>query len=300
MPSMAAAPPPGSGTLYLVPTPIGNPRDITLRAIDVLGSVAVVAAEDTRKARTLFQRLEIQPKLISYHDVNERSRSAEILRLLAAGQDVALITDAGTPLVNDPGYRAVTAAVAEGFRIRALPGPSAVLTALVGSGLACHSFTYGGFLPRKTAARRAAIGRLATLPTTLIFFEAPHRLLETVTDLCSVLGDRNAVAARNLTKANEEYLRGPLSAIASRLASAGAVRGEYTLVVDGAAERDTTAAEDLADQIARSLLARDVPASTVRDVVKEVTGLPRNDVYKRVQAHLAAGPPDVGRSPGRA
>jgi 16S rRNA (cytidine1402-2'-O)-methyltransferase len=292
---MAADPPSGAGTLYLVPTPIGNPRDITLRAIDVLSSVAVVAAEDTRKAHTLFQRLEIQPtKLISYHDVNERSRSAEILRLLAAGQDVALITDAGTPLVNDPGYRAVTAAVAEGFRIRALPGPSAVLTALVGSGLACHSFTYGGFLPRKTAARRAAISRLATLPTTLIFFEAPHRLLETVTDLCAVLGDRNAVAGRNLTKADEEYLRGPLSAIAARLSSVGTVRGEYTLVVDGAAERDTTAAADLADQMARSLLARDVPASTVRDVVKEVTGLPRNDVYKRVQAHLAADPKDAG------
>src|SRR5580658_7730775 len=164
MPSMAGDDPPASGTLFLVPTPIGNPRDITLRAIDVLGSVAVVAAEDTRKARTLLRQLDIQPKLISYHDVNEQSQSAHILRLLAAGEDVALITDAGTPLVNDPGYRAVGAAVAEGFRVCALPGPSAVLTALVGSGLPCHRFEYAGFLPRKSAARRTAIGRLSALP----------------------------------------------------------------------------------------------------------------------------------------
>jgi 16S rRNA (cytidine1402-2'-O)-methyltransferase len=164
--------------LYLVPTPIGNSRDITLRAIEVLSSVPIVAAEDTRKARTLFQSLNIRPKVISYHDVNERSRSDEILRLLAAGDDVALITDAGTPLINDPGYRVVAAAIAEGLRVCPLPGPSAALSALVGSGLASNSFTYVGFLPRKTAARRTAIGRLAALPSTLILFEAPHRLLE--------------------------------------------------------------------------------------------------------------------------
>ena len=275
-----------SGTLFLVPTPIGNPRDITLRAIDVLSSASVVAAEDTRKARTLFRALSIQPKVISHHDFNERAQSGQILRLLASGQDVALITDAGTPLVNDPGYPAVRGAIAEGFRVCPLPGPSAALTALVGSGLTSNRFLYVGFLPRKQAARQAAIGELAALPATLIFFEAPHRLPATVADLLAVLGDRSAAVARNLTKADEEYLRGPLSALVARIDSMEAVRGEYTLVVGGAPERETTSLEDLADRIALALARRGSPAHTIRDVVREVTDLPRNEVYKRVQAVL--------------
>lgn len=290
----AGTEPDSSGTLFLVPTPIGNPRDITLRAIDVLSAVSVVAAEDTRKARTLLRSLKAQPKLISYHDVNERSQSGQILRLLAAGQDVALITDAGTPLVNDPGYRAVSGAIAEGFRVCPVPGPSAVLTALIGSGLASHRFLYAGFLPRRAAARQAALAELAALPATLIFFEAPHRLSGTVADLLAVLGDRKAAVARNLTKADEKYLRGSLSAIAGQLASWDEVRGQYTLAVEGAPEREATSAEDLAARIARALLRRGSPAHTVRDVVREVTGLPRNDVYRQVQAAVqgrpAAGP----------
>lgn len=284
-----------SGTLYLVPTPIGNLRDLTLRAIDVLGSVDVVAAEDTRKARTLFQSLEPgwqtsapRPRVISYHDVNERSRAAEILRMLAAGDDVALITDAGTPLVNDPGFRVVTAAIAEGLRVCPLPGPSAALTALIGSGLPSNTFTYVGFLPRKAAARQAAIGRLAALTSTLVLFEAPHRLLETIADLREILGDRSAAIARNLTKADEEILRGRLPAIQIQLADRDQIRGEYTVVVQGAPERETTFDEELADRIAVALLQRGQPAHTVRDVVKEVTDLPRNDVYKRVQAVIDA------------
>ncbi len=281
---------PDSGTLYLVPTPIGNLRDLTLRAIDVLGSVDVVAAEDTRKARTLFASLDLRPKVISCHDVNERSRAAEILRLLAAGDDVALITDAGTPLVNDPGFRVVTAAIAEGLRVCPLPGPSAALTALIGSGLPSHSFTYVGFLPRKAAARQAAIGKLAALASTLVLFEAPHRLLETIADLREVLGDRSVAIARNLTKKDEEILRGRLSAIQTQLADRAEIRGEYTVVVQGAPERETTFDEELADRLAIALLQRGQPAHTVRDVVREVTDLPRNDVYKRVQAVIDAQP----------
>jgi 16S rRNA (cytidine1402-2'-O)-methyltransferase len=256
----------------------------------------VVAAEDTRKARTLFRSLQVQPKVISYHDVNERSQSGQILRLLAAGQDVALITDAGTPLVNDPGYRAVSGAIGEGFRVCPLPGPSAALTALIGSGLASHRFLYAGFLPRRPTARKTVIGELAAVPATLIFFEAPHRLAGTVADLQAVLGDRKAAVARNLTKADETYLRGSLSAIAGQIASWEEVRGQYTLVVEGTAEQETDSAEELADRIARALLQRGSPAHTVRDVVREVTGLPRNDVYKQVQAAIqgtsSAGPWD--------
>lgn len=284
---MAATPGPsaaGPGTLYLVPTPIGNFRDITVRAVDVLRAVAVIAAEDTRKAATLLRVLGIQAKLVSYYDFNEQSRSDQLLRLLQAGQDVALISDAGTPLLNDPGYRIVTAAIAAGIRVCPLPGPSAILTALVGSGLPAHRFEYAGFLPRKSAARQAAIRQLADLPATLIFFEAPHRLLATLADLRETLGDRDAALARNLSKSDEQFVRGALSVIETALAAQAEVRGEYTVVVAGAAERDFDAADQLADQLARALLERGVAPHVVRDVVKDVTGLPRNRVYQRLQA----------------
>jgi 16S rRNA (cytidine1402-2'-O)-methyltransferase len=280
---MAAEHEAAKGTLFLVPTPIGNFRDITLRAIDVLHAAAVVAAEDTRKARTLLHALDVDAKLLSYYDFNEKARSEQLLKLLQAGQDVAVITDAGTPLVNDPGYRIVGAAIANGIRVCPLPGPSAVLTALIGSGLQSHRFDYVGFLPRKSAARKAACAALADLPAALIFFEAPHRLIEMLADLREVLGDREAALARNLTKADEEYLRGPLSTIIAELTDRDEVRGEYTLVVAGAAERETTADEDLADRLARSLLTHGVEPHAIRDVIKEVTDLPRNRVYELVQ-----------------
>jgi 16S rRNA (cytidine1402-2'-O)-methyltransferase len=280
---MAEAAHPSLGTLYLVPTPIGNFRDITLRALDVLRSVSVVAAEDTRKARTLLRALDIEARLLSYYDFNEKSRSVQLLRKLQAGEDVAVITDAGTPLVNDPGYHIVTAAIASGARVCPLPGPSAVITALIGSGLPSHRFEYVGFLPRKSAARQAAAAALAGLPATLIFFEAPHRLADTLADLQEVLGDRSAALARNLTKPDEEFLRGPLSAIAAELAGRGEVRGEYTVLVAGVEKPETDATEDLADRMAQALLQHGVQPHAVRDVVREVTGLPRNRVYELVQ-----------------
>jgi 16S rRNA (cytidine1402-2'-O)-methyltransferase len=271
----------GPGTLFLVPTPIGNPRDITLRALDVLRSVPVIAAEDTRKAMTLLRAHDITARLLSYYDHNEQARSPQLLRLLAGGQDVALITDAGTPLVNDPGYRIVTAAIADGIPVRPLPGPSAVITALTGAGLATHSFHYAGYLPRKSAARRAAAEALARVPATLIFFEAPHRLLESLGDLREVLGDRDAALARNLTKPGEEYLRGRLSQIEAGLAARDEVRGEYTLVVAGAGEDDGS--EELGQRLARSLLGHEVAPSVIRDVVRDVAGLSRNDAYELVR-----------------
>jgi len=185
--------------------------------------------------------------------------------------------------VNDPGYRVVTAAIASGARVCPLPGPSAALTALVGSGLPVQRFEYVGFLPRKSAARRAAAAELVDVPATLIFFEAPHRLRETLADLRDVLGDRNAALACNLTKANEEYLRGPLSEIAGEFEGQREITGEYTLLVAGAQQRDTSASEALADRIAQVLLQQGVVPHTVRDVVREVSGLPRNRVYERVE-----------------
>jgi 16S rRNA (cytidine1402-2'-O)-methyltransferase len=266
------------GTLYLVPTPIGNLRDITLRALDVLRSADVVAAEDTRKAVTLLRAHDIQARLLSYYDQNEQARTPQLLRMLAGGQDVALITDQGTPLVNDPGYRIVTAAIAAGLPVRSLPGPSAVLTALTGAGLATHSFHYAGYLPRKSAARRAAAGELARVPATLIFFEAPHRLLDTLRDLAEVLGDREAALARNLTKPGEEFVRGRLSRITAELAARDEVRGEYTLVVEGAQERPA-GSEELGSRLARALLGHGVAPGVIRDVVRDVAGLSRNEAY---------------------
>ncbi|MFG1953703.1 16S rRNA (cytidine(1402)-2'-O)-methyltransferase [Micromonospora sp. NPDC048830] len=273
----------GPGTLYLVPTPIGNPGDITLRAIDVLRGVGVVASEDTRHTRRLLQSVESDVRLLSYHDHNEESRSQQLLRLLQDGTDVALVSDAGTPLVNDPGYRLVAAAVEAGVPVRPLPGATASVTALIGSGLPNHQFHYVGFLPRKEAARRAALTALRSTPATLIFFEAPHRIVAMLTDLGAVLGDRPAALARNLTKDDEEYLRGRLGELAARLGAEPVVRGQFTVVVAGAPEEHADEDRALAARLTETLLRHGAEARLVRDVVREVTGLPRNWVYEQVR-----------------
>jgi 16S rRNA (cytidine1402-2'-O)-methyltransferase len=289
--SVDAAPPSGAGTLYLVPTPIGNPGDITLRAIEVLRRSSIVASEDTRHTRTLLQPLGIETRLLSYHEHNEESRTQQLLAALHDGVDVALVSDAGTPLVNDPGYRLVVAAIGAGVRVCPLPGASATITALIGSGLPVHRFQYVGFLPRKPAARRAALARLKGVDASLIFFEAPHRVVETVSDMRDVLGDRPAALARNLTKADEDFVRGPLSDLAAGLAGQDTVRGQYTVVVGGAGDDGSDDARALADRLTGSLLRHGADARLTREVVREVTGMPRNWVYDRVQAALDALPP---------
>lgn len=274
---------PDQGTLYLVPTPIGNPKDISLRAIEVLGSVAIIAAEDTRHARSLLQPLGIGTRLLSYHDHNEESRVPQLLAALQQGDDVALVSDAGTPMVNDPGYRVVIAAIEHGIRVCPLPGPSAALTALIGSGLPVHRFCYAGFLPRKSAARQASIKGLKNLTATLIFFEAPHRLLDTLHDLLEVLGDRPATLARNLSKRTESFDRGALSDLIAMLQSKDTVRGEYTVVVGGANAEADDDAQLLADRLTQVLLDNGASPRLVRDTVRELTDLPRNWIYDRVQ-----------------
>lgn len=270
------------GTLYLVPTPIGNPDDITARAVDVLGRVHVVAAEDTRHARSLLAPLGIDTRVVSYHDHNERQRGPQLLDTLRAGQDVAMISDAGMPLVNDPGFRLVSAAIAAGVRVTPLPGPSATITALVGSGLPVHRFHYVGFLARKAAARRGELARLRGIDASLIFFEAPHRIVETLEDMRAVLGDRPAALARNLTKADEAFLRGTLAEVTGQLA-AGDVRGQYTVVVGADPAAATDDANALATRLIEAMLRRGASARLTREVVQDVTGLPRNQVYQQVQ-----------------
>lgn len=283
------------GTLYLVPTPIGNPRDITLRAIDVLGRVGVVASEDTRHTHRLLQSLGIEARQLSYHDHNEESRSRKLIAYLLDGTDVALVSDAGTPLINDPGYRIVAAAIDEGIRVCPLPGATASVTALIGSGLPNHRFYYAGFLPRKEAARQAALAGLRAIPATLIFFEAPHRIAATLTDMRAVFGDRQAALGRNLSKDDEEFLRGPLSELITALSAEQVVRGQFTVVVAGADEETADDARALADRLIEAMLRHGGQGRLIRDVVREVTGLPRNWVYERAQlaerTHTAATQP---------
>jgi 16S rRNA (cytidine1402-2'-O)-methyltransferase len=279
-----------AGTLYLVPTPIGNPGDITMRAVDVLRQVEIVAAEDTRHARSLLRPLGVTPRLVSYHDHNEETRSRQLLDALHGGQDVALVSDAGTPLLNDPGYRVVTAAIAAGVRVCPLPGSSAAITALLGSGIPMNRFHYVGFLPRKAPARRTALAELARIDAALIFFEAPHRLLAALHDMAGVLGDRPAALACNLTKENESYLRGSLASILAELSAREAIRGQYTMIVGGAPQAEEPGAQALAGRLATSLLRHGAGVRLAREVVQEVTGLPRNWVYEHVQHEKQAHP----------
>lgn len=275
---------PDLGTLYLVPTPIGDPDDITARAVAVLTSVAAVACEDTRNTLSLIRPLGVTARLLSYHEHNEESRGRQLLEMLLAGDDVAVVSDAGTPLVNDPGYRLVAAAIDAGVRVRPLPGASAPVTALIGSGLPVHRFQYVGFLPRKAAARRAALADLADTAATLIFFEAPHRMLETLRDMAETLGDRQVAAARNLTRADEEFLRGPLSGVVAALAAEDPVRGQFTVVLAGKDEGDDDSAKELAGKLATAMIGHGATSRFASDVIREVTGLPRNWVYDRVQS----------------
>lgn len=269
-----------TGTLYLVPTPIGHPDDITIRAIDTLKQVDLIAAEDTRNARTLLQPLGIDTKLISYHDHNEESRATHLVNLLGDGQNIALISDAGTPMVNDPGFRLVQAAIAVDVEVVPLPGASAAISALIGSGLPVHRFFYGGFLPRKSAARQAAIRNLLGLDASLIFFEAPHRLLEMVQDLRAVLGDRRAVLARSISKRDERFIRGTLTELESELAAEETVRGQYTVVVEGSADAVDDAAVQQARELVGALTRNGADPRLIRAVVQELTGLSRNQVYE--------------------
>ena len=266
-----------TGTLFLVAVPIGNPDDLTLRARETLSSVSVVAAEDTRHFATLARHHGIATRALSYHDHNEESRSRELLGRLAAGDDVALVSDAGTPLVSDPGYRLVRGAIDAGITVTSVPGPSAVTTALAASGLPPHPFRFIGFLPRTAAARLAAFEAVARDGATLVAFEAPRRLVAALRDALEALGDRPACLARNLTKPHERYQRGSLSALIVALEAEDEVRGECTIVIGGATG-PAGVGEDAATD-ARLLLANGAPARAVQALLQGRHGLSKRDAY---------------------
>ena len=227
------APVPPAGTLYLVATPIGNLEDITLRALRVLGEVALIAAEDTRRTAKLLTHYDIHTTSTSFHVRNEAAKGPRLLARLANGESVALVSDAGTPLLSDPGARLVRDALAAGVTVHAVPGASAVLAGLVASGFGGGPFTFAGFPPPRSKARRRWLERLAAEPRPVVMFEAPHRIKATFDDMASVIADRRVAVCREMTKAHEDIVFGPVSEVAVRLAEA---RGEYTIILEAASE----------------------------------------------------------------
>jgi 16S rRNA (cytidine1402-2'-O)-methyltransferase len=221
-----------AGTLYLVSTPIGNLEDITHRAVRLLGEVDVIACEDTRHTKKLLSHYSIGTRTISYHEHNERERAAELLEQLRRGLDVAIVSDAGTPGISDPGFRLARLAIENDVRVVPVPGASALITALVASGMPTDEFFFGGFLPARSGARRTRFSELRSIPATLIFYEGPHRIAATLKDAQEILGEREAVVARELTKMHEEIVRGRLSELAARFSSAESARGEMVLIID--------------------------------------------------------------------
>jgi len=273
--------PPG-GTLYVLATPIGNLGDLSPRAAAVLRSVDAVAAEDTRRSSRLFAHLGAEaPALISLPAFDERGRLEPIVDRLRAGQQVALCTDAGTPGVSDPGVALVAAAWGAGARVVPVPGPSAALAALMASGLPADQFFFAGFLPRKGGGRRERLAFLASLPATLVLYEAGNRTGATLLDLAGALGDRLAVVGRELTKLHEELARGRLGDLAARFA--GEVKGEVTVVVAGAeAAPPAAVVEPLDDELKRRLAAGEAPGVTAREVAR-ARGLKRGEVYDALE-----------------
>src|SRR5215204_5862282 len=221
-----------SGTLYLVATPIGNLADITHRALQILKDVDLIACEDTRHTHKLLQHYGITTRTISYHEHNEQQRSAHLIDLLKQGSNVAVVSDAGTPSISDPGFRLVRAAVENEIPVVPVPGPSALISALIAAGLPTDEFFFAGFLPSRLNARRARLAELQSVPGTLIFYEAPHRLAATLNDAYEILGEREAVVARELTKLHEEIRRGLLSKLATDYTENTDIRGEIVVLID--------------------------------------------------------------------
>jgi 16S rRNA (cytidine1402-2'-O)-methyltransferase len=270
-----------SGTLYLVATPIGNLEDISFRALRILKEAGLVACEDTRQTRKLLDHYGIGKPTISYHEHNEFERARELIAKLLGGVTVALVSDAGTPLISDPGYRLVRAAVDNAIRVEAIPGPSALLTALAASGLPTDSFHFGGFLPAGSGRRLKALEALAQESATLIFYEAPHRILDTLTAIEGTLGDRPIVLARELTKVHEEFLRGTAAEIRAALAARSVVRGEITLLIGKNAAivpDETPLAEAVAECVERGISRMEAIKAVARR-----RGLSKREVYKELE-----------------
>lgn len=299
----------GKGTLYLVATPIGNPKDITSRACEILASADLVLCEDTRITGMLLSYYDIKANLLSYHEHNMASRHPQIIERLEAGESIALVSDAGTPLLSDPGDRLVKLALELGFKIRVIPGASAALTGLLASGLDTTRFVFEGFLPAKGKERRTRIAELVDEKRTVILYEAPHRLKRTLADLNEEvsLQDRRLSIGRELTKDYEEYLYLTLRE-AIEYYNKMTPRGEFVLLLEGKAEFDARRPQDIIskseqaslDELITERLARGLRLRQIAKEISDLTGLPPNDIYERALQlkGIKAGPPRLDGKDG--
>jgi 16S rRNA (cytidine1402-2'-O)-methyltransferase len=272
---------PVAGILYVVATPLGNLEDITFRAVRILREADRIACEDTRHTRRLLDHYGISKPLVSYHEHNERERTEELTARLVAGENVALVSDAGTPLISDPGYRLIEACTRAEIQVVPIPGPAAAIAALSASGLPTDSFYFGGFLPPKAGQRRRALETVAALDCTLIFYEAPHRLLETLEDISGLMGSRTVVVAREITKLHEEFARGTATELIAKFGSRESVKGEITLLIDkpAAAPREPASIRATFERHLSAGLSRmDAMKATARDC-----GVSKREVYAELE-----------------
>ncbi|MDF0752190.1 16S rRNA (cytidine(1402)-2'-O)-methyltransferase [Marinobacter sp. 71-i] len=270
------------GTLYIVATPIGNLDDMSPRAAAILSRVAVIAAEDTRHSGRLLQHLGISKPMMALHEHNERDKAGQVLEKLAAGQDVALISDAGTPLISDPGFVLVREARARGYRVSPVPGACALISALSAAGLPTDRFLFEGFLPARQGARKTALERLARESATLVFYESPHRIVDTVRDIEQVMGaERELVLARELTKTFETFYAGHAAGVRENIeADPHGSRGEFVVMVHGASAEELSASSAEVDRVLVLLLA-ELPVKKAAKLAAELTGRSKNELYQR-------------------
>jgi 16S rRNA (cytidine1402-2'-O)-methyltransferase len=282
-----------AGILYIVATPIGNLEDITLRALRILREqVAVIACEDTRQTQKLLEHFQIRKPLLSYHEHNEASRTTELIERLERGESVALVSDAGTPLLSDPGYRIVSAATERNLTVVPLPGASAALAALSASGLPTNEFRFIGFVPQKAGARRKVLEGLLKEEATVIAYDSPHRILETLAAMADVFGNRPVVVARELTKIHEEFLRGTAAGIQAQLSQRASIKGEFTILI-GKAE-DTPSGLDPVTEVERLQREEHLDRMGAIKIVAKELGLPKREVY-RLALEQDNNPPDKHR-----
>lgn len=275
------------GTLYLVATPIGNLADVTHRALQILRDVDLIACEDTRHTRKLLQHYGIDKPTISYHEHNEQQRAAELIERLQKGNSIAVVSDAGTPAISDPGFRLVRTAIENNVTIVPVPGPSALIAAVVAAGLPTDEFFFGGFLPARSGARRARLSELRAVPGTLIFYEAPHRLAASLKDAREILGEREAVVARELTKLHEEIRRGRLSELSEHYAIVEEPRGEIVLLIDRTVLDEAHAAETTIASLVEQFEAAGLDHRAALKKAARELKLSRAEAYRRLLAERA-------------
>ena len=266
------------GILYIVATPIGNLEDMTVRAIRTLKEADVVAAENTRHTQVLLKHFAINTPLTSYHEHNEAAKTAQLVNRLQRGQSIALVSDAGTPAISDPGYRLVVAAIGAGIRIVPIPGPSASIAALSAGGLPIDGFDFRGFLPARKQERRSKLQELREGRYTLVFYETPHRLKESLSDIREILGDRRMVLAREVTKLHEEFLRGRISEV---IAEAGRreLRGDMTLMIEGRLDANVTSEDALREEIEK-LKGEGMRVKEIAEIMGEKYGYAKREIYR--------------------